>query len=272
MNERLLLVVWTLVLAAVLTRLGTPGADLLGWLARFGFWTAHVGIGLLLTAGIMGLLQSRFDMTRPNLRLLVGAGVLGAVAFAPLALLLDAVGGRFGWTEADAADAGWMMALLAEFAALAPLFVAMWLVVQLPILVALRTGAGAPVEDAEEADPAASGASRSAQAGILGKLPPALGDAVLCIEADLNYVHVTTRLGKTMLLYSLRQAALDLGSQGLTIHRSMWVAKAAVTRVRRNGPRLQVELENGLELTVSRRRQADVIAEFGSDFARPGAR
>ncbi len=260
-QERLLLVFWTLVLGAVLARLGTPGADLAGWLGRYAFWTVHVGVGLLLTAAIMRLLQSRLEITRPSLGLLIGAGVLGAIAFTPLALMLDALGGELGWTEADADEAGLAMALLSELAALAPLFVAMWLVVQLPILVVLRTEPASPA-------PAAAQPEASASEGLLGKLPPALGDEMLCIEADLNYVHVTTRLGKTMLLYSLRQAAADLGEQGLLIHRSVWVAKAAVTRVKRDGPRLLVRLENGRELAVSRRRQAEVVAEFGSDFAR----
>ena len=259
MQERLLLVFWTLVLGAVLARLGTPGADLVGWLGRYAFWTVHVGIGLLLTAAIMHLLQSRLEITRPTPWLLIGAGILGAIAFTPLALVLDALGGALGWTEADADEAGLAMALLSELAALAPLFVAMWLVVQLPILVALR---------AEPAAPAAAQPEASVPEGISRKLPAALGDDVLCIEADLNYVHVTTRLGKTMLLYSLRQAAADLGEQGVLIHRSVWVAKSAVARVKRHGQRLLVRLENGREFTVSRRRQAEVIAEFGSDFAR----
>ena len=264
-QERLLLVFWTLVLAGVLARLGTPGADLAGWLGRYAFWTVHVGVGLLLTAGIMRLLQSRLEITRPSLGLLVGAGMLGAVAFAPLALMLDALGGELGWTEVDADEAGLAMALLSELAALAPLFVAMWLVVQLPILVALRAALRA---ETASAAPAAEEPMTDADGGILSKLPPALGDEVISVEADLNYVHVATRLGKTMLLYSLRQAAADLGEQGLLIHRSVWIATAAVTRVKRNGPRLLVRLENGRELTVSRRRQAEVIAQFGSDFAR----
>lgn len=69
-----------------------------------------------------------------------------------------------------------------------------------------------------------------------------------------------------MLPYSLAGATEELGPMGLRVHRSNWVAFAAVRRVYRRGRGLRLLLEGGHEVEVSRRRQSEVLAHFGDGF------
>lgn len=255
-GERRQLVVWALLLAAVFTAIGEEAdhaADLIG---IYLFWVAHVGLGLGTTALAMHLLQRCKIITRLSITNVLLAGLCGAVLFAPIALGLDVLGAHFGWVDADQLSGFWPVVLLDEFLGLAPAFMATWLVIQLPFLFA------------SGADEAIAQTDTEPLVGILAALPPALGQDILTIRADLNYVHVATGAGKTMILYSLNRAAEELGEAGIVVRRGVWVAKKAVTRLSRRGRQLYLTLCNGEEVSVSRRKQAEVYAEFGRDFAR----
>ena len=66
-----------------------------------------------------------------------------------------------------------------------------------------------------------------------------------------------------MVCGNLRDAATDLEGRGLLVHRSHWVASAHVTSVVRRGRDTVCLLDNGDEVAVSRRRRAEVVAQFG---------
>lgn len=70
-----------------------------------------------------------------------------------------------------------------------------------------------------------------------------------------HYVRVHTAMGSELVLMPLTQAIgyLD-GVEGLQVHRSWWVAKAAVTGVVEDGRNLRLTLTGGLSAPVSRAR------------------
>jgi hypothetical protein len=111
------------------------------------------------------------------------------------------------------------------------------------------------------ADPAADAANR-----FLALLPPAVGDDVISIRADLHYLHVRTRRGQATVLGGLAAAEAAFGARGLRVHRSYWVALAHVRRVSRGARGWSCQLSDGTRVPISRRRTGDVRRLLGLDF------
>lgn len=84
-------------------------------------------------------------------------------------------------------------------------------------------------------------------------LPVAPGDRLLALSAEDHYLRVHTEQGSTLILRRLADAIAELPADaGRQVHRSHWVAQAAVQRVDRDGARLVLVLTNGLRIPVSR--------------------
>lgn len=125
-----------------------------------------------------------------------------------------------------------------------------------------------PAARTQAPDPGDTAASPDAppQEGFFAALPPAIGTDVISVSADLHYLTVHTAAGKATIWFALRDAVAELGQRGLQIHRSHWVARDHVRRVRRSGGRWRIELSDGRHLPVSRRRRAAVRETLGTDF------
>ena len=97
--------------------------------------------------------------------------------------------------------------------------------------------------------------------GFLDRLPPRLGRDLLCLQMEDHYVRAHTARGSDLILTPLKDAIAELGStDGLQVHRSWWVAKAAVTEPVTSGRNLILRLSNGLEVPVSRASVAKLRA------------
>jgi hypothetical protein len=100
---------------------------------------------------------------------------------------------------------------------------------------------------ATEELPAAAARSR-----LRDRLPPGFGD-ILALQAEDHYVRVHSPTGSTLLLMRLADAIAELdGLEGLRVHRSWWVARAAVASATRSGRSLSLELANGQSAPVTR--------------------
>ncbi|MFL9840347.1 LytTR family DNA-binding domain-containing protein [Sphingomonas sp. ST-64] len=90
---------------------------------------------------------------------------------------------------------------------------------------------------------------------FLDRLPPHLGRDLLALEMEDHYVRAHLAAGSDLILMRMRDAIEDLdGIDGAQVHRSWWVARAAVARVRRDGRNIRLVLTNGVEAPVSRER------------------
>jgi DNA-binding LytR/AlgR family response regulator len=68
-----------------------------------------------------------------------------------------------------------------------------------------------------------------------------------------HYLRAHTAMGSDLLLMPLKEALEELGAlEGLQVHRSAWVARAAVEAPIWNGRALCLRLRNGLLVPVSR--------------------
>jgi DNA-binding LytR/AlgR family response regulator len=110
---------------------------------------------------------------------------------------------------------------------------------------------------------AAEPAQRPVTDGVrfLDRLPPRLGRELLCLQMEDHYVRAHTARGSDLILTPLKEAIAELaGADGLQVHRSWWVAKAAVAEPVSSGRNLMLRLSNGLEVPVSRASVAKLRA------------
>jgi len=88
---------------------------------------------------------------------------------------------------------------------------------------------------------------------FLRRLPPRLGSELLYLEMQDHYLRVVTRAGSDLLLIRFRDALDELaGAEGFQVHRSWWVARAAITEARLQQGRWSLILSDGAEVPVSR--------------------
>lgn len=89
---------------------------------------------------------------------------------------------------------------------------------------------------------------------FLDRLPAKLrGAEVWAVEAEDHYLRLHTSRGQDLILMRLSDAVAELeGIEGAQVHRSWWVARAAVADARRGDGRATLTLKDGAEVPVSR--------------------
>jgi DNA-binding LytR/AlgR family response regulator len=94
--------------------------------------------------------------------------------------------------------------------------------------------------------------SAETPAPFLRRLPSHLGQELLCLEMEDHYVRAVTSLGSSLILMRLGDAIAELGAAGMQVHRSWWVAFAAMETLERDGRSARLRLSNGDVVPVSR--------------------
>ena len=108
---------------------------------------------------------------------------------------------------------------------------------------------------------AATGAETAGEAKFLARLPGRIGPDLLALEMEDHYVRAHTAQGNVLLLMRMRDAVAELeGVDGRRVHRSWWVARAAVARAEADGRSLRLILRNGLVVPVPRDRAPELKA------------
>ena len=88
---------------------------------------------------------------------------------------------------------------------------------------------------------------------FMARLPSRLGHDLLHLKMQDHYVEVHTTEGSALVLLRFRDALREVSAlPGMQVHRSHWVAKHAVAKVRRREGRILLALTNGNEVPVSR--------------------
>lgn len=88
---------------------------------------------------------------------------------------------------------------------------------------------------------------------ILERLPADLRGALLSLSAEDHYVRVRTDKGAHLVLIRLSDAMNEAAPvKGHRVHRSHWVAHAAVQAARKDGDRALLSLTDGSEIPASR--------------------
>ncbi len=215
------------------------------WLGPFGtgsrlapgelvaYWTAAIAGNWAIAMTTVPFTVRLFLRTgRPIWAGIAAGAVIAAVPGTGLVWLLEY------WT-ADALVSAAMLAWLYTSVAIVFLVLAFlaWHLVELPLRVRADAQAGEP----------------AAPAPFLSRLPARLGEELLHLRMQDHYVEASTTRGTELILLRFRDALREVdGLDGMQVHRSHWVARAAVTRPVRRSGRIILELVNGVEVPVSR--------------------
>lgn len=202
---------------------------------RIAYWLAVV-VGTSAIGTLVAGFGERLLMT--HLHRLVAAAIAGGVAGLPIALVVMAI---------NAAAYGLWYAPI-DAATLAVYCVAISSAVT--VLGAIFGRAGPKPVSASLAAPA-----------LLERLPLPQRGRLLHLAVTDHYVEVTTDKGRALLLLRLSDAIRETAPvPGLQVHRSHWVALAAVRRATRHSGKPVLELENGAVIPISRGYLADAKA------------
>ncbi len=242
---------------------------------RLLFWTAHISLGLASIVVASRLLRPRLMSSVPLPLAVIVTGLAGAALLAPVYLGLEQLiperlrDAPDDWLDVFASR-GLPQAVLAEFLEIAPVFVAVWIAINLPLLFprsylsdATPPDPDGPRDPVRDAVPGETG-NRPRRNDFYARLPLAIGSDVVAISSDMQYLHVHTTLGKCMILGSLREAVAMLGEAGMLTHRSHWVAHDHVERLVRKDGNWECLVTGGLRIPVSRRNRSHVLDWHGS--------
>ncbi len=195
-------------------------------------WTGMIVIGTALAAGLLpGAIRIG---RRFGLPLGLSAALAIAVTAAPIGLVA-ALFSAWAWPKevGRMSPADWYIKTLLVEA----FIVAGWVMLE-----QLRRGRGLSV-------PAQAGPHAAAR-----------GD-VFCLQMEDHYVRIHTPHGSSIELMPMKAAIARYGrADGARVHRSWWVAHAAIARVEREGRNRRLVLESGLIVPVARNSIAQLRA------------
>jgi hypothetical protein len=88
---------------------------------------------------------------------------------------------------------------------------------------------------------------------LMARLPVGARGDILALEAEDHYVRVHTSRGSALILMRMADALEELDLlEGMRVHRSWWVAKAAIAAAQARGRRMSLTLSNGVIAPVTR--------------------
>jgi hypothetical protein len=247
------------------------------WMALF--WALQIGVGLAALQCALFLITrvDRFQQL-PLWVVVIASGIAGSIFLSPIYWLIgeglmEQVLGFPVRVDADGAVEVSLTfgipAILDEFVDIVGPVTAAWALISWPRLQRLVPPLlNTPLAKSVESDPLIT--SLPEQDGALLKpawrvaLPSELGDELIAVGSELQYLRVWTTRGSALVLGALQQVEESEGRVGIRTHRSWWVNAQYVARVRGKGDGAVCEMSNGLEVPVSRRRKAEMLARFGN--------
>ena len=111
---------------------------------------------------------------------------------------------------------------------------------------------GVDLAQSEDSDAAGSLFFQRLKRPIAGEL--------LCLQMQDHYLAVHSTDGMQLILCRMEDAARELGTLGRRVHRSWWVADAAIDGVKRRNGRMSILLKDGREVPVGRSYRHTVAA------------
>ncbi|PKP83064.1 MAG: LytTR family transcriptional regulator [Alphaproteobacteria bacterium HGW-Alphaproteobacteria-18] len=199
--------------------------------ANFAFWTGLIALGSLAAELTLALLR-RHAGAMPVLAMLVVVTLTTALTVTAAIMLIERL----------------LMGDFIPLPYLPRLFGLVW------VISAAMTAVGYMLERSFLAPPPEPMEGASPAETFLSRLPVRYRTAELyAVSAEDHYLRVHTSFGEELILMRLADAMRELaGAEGLQVHRSWWVSKAAVRDTNRQGGKLSLVLASGKEAPVSR--------------------
>ena len=247
------------------------------WLWISLFWAMQIAVGLTVLQTTLYLLSRADPQARmPMWSLVAVSGFCGAAVLTPIYWMIGEglMQQVLGFAETLDADElisvqqtfGWAV-LVDEWLDISGPVIATWALISWPRLQGLLPPlVQSPKKSVDEPLAAQSQVSSIVEESAQHwrkALPTELGNDVMAVKSELQYLRVWTTRGSALILGSLQEVEDAEGSAGMRVHRSWWVNARHVRTVRRSGEAAICELSDGRELPISRRRKADAVARFG---------
>ena len=245
------------------------------WLSLF--WAMQIAVGLTVLQTTLYLLSRADRQGRmPLWSLVVMSGFCGAAVLTPIYWLIGEGLMQQGLGFAETFDAdelvsvqqtfGWAV-LVDEWLYISAPVIAAWALISWPrlqgLLPPLVQNLKKSVDEPLASLSQVSSVVEESVQNWRKALPTELGNDVIAVKSELQYLRVWTTRGSALVLGSLQEVEDAEGSSGMRVHRSWWVHARHVRTVRRSGEAVICELSDGREVPVSRRRKADAVARFG---------
>lgn len=235
-------------------------------LQRLVFWFGQVGVALLILESVqLGLGRTPIARRMAPLLLVILGGIVGAILFSSLSILL-LEGLLAGLEPEDVAEEFSMTSLLAEFRNSAGQVVVFWVLLNAPrLLMIVRDQEDLSEEmgaDRQEAiqSPCSTKADAERSAALVelvSRLPRRLGTDIVAMTAELHYLRVYTSHGNALILMSFGRAVEALQVvPGMAVHRSHWVALSHVAAMESDGDKVVCRMDTGITVPVSRNNRA----------------
>ena len=219
-------------MAVFLTLIGALGTEVFPLPTRLGFWLILMTGGTVI-AQVVGIQIDRLT----NLNVWQDVLLMMALIVPPITLLVWLVSALFDGARPDLAQI--------------PHYILPVAIVSLAMALLHVTVSLQPAQSHAFVSPQAT--AQPAE-GLRARLPFKFKTAdIHALSGEDHYLRVHTSAGETLILMRLYDAISLLdGIEGSQVHRSWWVAKDAVTDVRRNDGRVSLVIKGGLTAPVSR--------------------
>lgn len=214
---------------------------------RLVYWFTLIGAGVLLGEALSRLTDG-FKEKLPVPAYCVMLSVMLTIPIAGMVLLLQTAAGEP--LEADQ---------------IASLLLKVWVVTIVIVSFRVRQATNdADKENTPEAPTSLADTAPTAANGLQARLKAPYATAeIWALSAEDHYVRVHTSEGETLVLMRFSDAVDQMtGTEGLSVHRSWWVARNAVNAISRTSGGAEIILKSGASVPVARRR-ISVLKEEG---------
>ncbi|MCY4396601.1 MAG: LytTR family DNA-binding domain-containing protein [Rhodospirillaceae bacterium] len=212
---------------------------------RMAYWVIAVAGNWSFALACILPAVARLSGRIPDIACVLGGSLAAAV---PGTLLISALGILFSGALPETLGTGELFLGNALIHLVIGLIV--WGTVELP----MRYGGGAPFSELPAAGTPDRPAADPSAPPLLERLPAAQRGRLLHLQMRDHYVEIFTDRGSDLVLMRFGDALKELGgTEGMQVHRSHWIARAALKKVSRRAGRTVAHLANGAEVPVSRR-------------------
>lgn len=250
----------SIALGILFTALGPEGTATGGVMVPLFQWLAQAMIPMVLciAAHIILNQSALFDRLHPWPKLLV-SGCVGATLFSPIAYGID-----FLLAEGSTSGTLNIVEWLEELGAVIVPVTITWVFINAPFQLGYSFRQKL---DTVHSSPDPSFPSTPFEPFFLSLVSEERRGELIHMTSELHYLSVTTSKGRSLILYTLRDAIRELPpNAGFQTHRSHWVNLAHVKDFKTNGRGATLTMSDGAKVPVSRSKVKNLKALLNRDY------
>lgn len=240
-----------LLAACLLASHGSIGGDRGSILGSYSYWLIRISAQSLIFFGVRSVIRTYFATSLSVTKITVLAILVSHLPFVLSVTAMDIVLGYPELGLDGTSDGGELRVteFFLETLSLLDNHIALCLALSLPAWMLDTSATGQPMETGHHVGT------------LLSNLDPPLEGEILWVEAQEHYVRITTAHENRLLLARFSDIVRELSAKaGMQVHRSHWVASAAIAKEQRDGQKVSLLLTTGDIVPVSRSYKSQLLA------------